>query len=127
MDAWRPLGAKLVQVRHDAADAAAIVRRLRAAQCTLEIADMALTLAGEHRSLRESRWGVHITNVDPRLLLALVPLVIIELALKIYSIVDLYKPERRVRGGNKLIWLLAILLVSTLGWVAYLIVGREEG
>jgi formate hydrogenlyase subunit 4 len=87
----------------------------------------AMTLAGEHCSIGESRWIVHTTNVDPRLLLALAPLVIIELALKIYSIVDLYKPERRVRGGNKLIWLLAILLVSTLGWVVYLIVGREEG
>jgi len=93
----------------------------------LEMANKTWPLAGGHRGIRESRWTVHTTNVDPRLLLALLPLVIIELALKIYSIVDLYKAERRVRGGNKLIWLLAILLVSTLGWLVYLIVGREEG
>jgi glucose uptake protein GlcU len=66
------------------------------------------------------------TTVDPRLLLALVPLVLIDLGMVIYSIVDLYKPERRVRGGNKLVWLLVILLVSTLGWLVYLLAGREE-
>lgn len=66
------------------------------------------------------------TTVDPQLLLALVPLVLIDLGMVIYSIVDLYKPDRRVRGGNKLVWLLVILLVSTLGWLVYLLAGREE-
>ena len=60
------------------------------------------------------------------LLFALAPLVLIDLGMVIFSIVDLYRPERRVRGGNKLVWLLIILLVSTLGWVAYLLAGREE-
>ncbi|HEU0028926.1 MAG TPA: PLDc N-terminal domain-containing protein [Ktedonobacterales bacterium] len=67
-----------------------------------------------------------MVNVDPLLIAAIFPLVLIDLAMVIYSIYDLYKPERRVRGDNKLIWLLVILLVSTLGWVAYLIAGREE-
>jgi Phospholipase_D-nuclease N-terminal len=66
------------------------------------------------------------TTVDPRLLLALAPLVLIDLGMVIYCIVDLYKPDRRVRGGNKLVWLLVILLVSTLGWLVYLLAGREE-
>jgi hypothetical protein len=44
----------------------------------------------------------------------------------IYCIVDLYRPERRVRGGNKILWLLIILLISTLGWVVYLLAGRED-
>ena len=68
-----------------------------------------------------SHFGVNIT-----LLLALIPLALIDLAMVVYSIVDLYRPVRRVRGGNKLIWLLVILLVSTVGWVVYLLVGREE-
>jgi hypothetical protein len=75
------------------------------------------------------RWReapVHVTNVDVRLLAALVPLVLIDLGMVVYSIVDLYRPDRRVKGGNKLVWLLVILLVSTLGWLAYLLVGREE-
>ena len=67
-----------------------------------------------------------MARVDPLLLAAVAPLVLIDLAVIIYCIIDLYKPDRRVRGGNKLVWLLVILLVSTLGWVAYLLIGREE-
>jgi hypothetical protein len=69
---------------------------------------------------------VHLTNTDPRLLAALVPLVLIELGMKVYCIVDLYRPDRRVKGDTKLVWLLVILLISTVGWVAYLLVGRED-
>lgn len=60
------------------------------------------------------------------LLLALLPLVLIDLGVVIYCVVDLFRPDRRVRGGNKIVWLLIILLVSTFGWVAYLLVGRED-
>jgi hypothetical protein len=66
------------------------------------------------------------STVNTTLLLALLPLVLIDLGMVIYCIVDLYRPDRRVRGDNKLLWLLIILLVSTLGWVAYLLAGREE-
>ena len=65
-------------------------------------------------------------TLNTTLLLALAPLVLIDLGMVIFSIVDLYRPERRVRGGSKIVWLLIILLVSTLGWVAYLLFGREE-
>lgn len=67
-----------------------------------------------------------VSHLDTRLLLALAPLVLIDLGMVVYSIVDLYKPDRRVKGGNKLIWLLVILLVSTIGWLVYLLVGRDE-
>jgi phospholipase D-like protein len=69
---------------------------------------------------------VNVSGVDTTLLLALIPLVLLDLGMVIFCIVDLYKPDRRVRGGNKLVWLLVILLVSTLGWIIYLLVGREE-
>ena len=65
-------------------------------------------------------------QVDSTLLVALIPLAVIDLGMVIYCVVDLYRPDRRVRGGNKLVWLLVILLVSTFGWVIYLLVGREE-
>lgn len=64
--------------------------------------------------------------LNTKLLLALLPLVLIDLGMVVYSIVDLYRPERRVRGGNKTVWLIVILLVSTLGWLAYLLAGRED-
>jgi hypothetical protein len=66
------------------------------------------------------------STVNTTLLLALLPLLLIDLGMVIYCIVDLYRPERRVRGDNKILWLLIILLISTLGWVAYLLAGREE-
>ncbi len=69
---------------------------------------------------------MHVANIDTGILLAIIPLALIDLAMVIYSIVDLFKPDRRVKGDNKLIWLLVILLVSTFGWLAYLLFGREE-
>jgi len=68
----------------------------------------------------------HGSTINTTLLLALLPLVLIDVGVVVYCIVDLYRPERRVRGGNKIVWLLIILLVSTLGWLAYLLVGRED-
>ena len=65
-------------------------------------------------------------TLDTTLLLALLPLVLIDVGMVVFSIVDLYRPGRRVRGGNKTVWLLIILLVSTIGWLAYLLAGRED-
>lgn len=65
-------------------------------------------------------------HLDTGLLLLLLPVVLISLGMEIYCIVDLFKPERHVKGENKLVWLLVILLVSTFGWLAYLLFGREE-
>ena len=70
--------------------------------------------------------SVMLSLVDSRLLIALIPLVLLDLGMVVYSVIDLYRSERRVRGGNKLVWLLIILLVSTFGWLVYLLAGREE-
>jgi len=56
----------------------------------------------------------------------LIPLILIDLGLIVYCLIDLARPERRVRGGNKLVWALVILLVSTFGPLAYLFLGRED-
>ncbi len=69
---------------------------------------------------------MHVVHLDTGILLAIIPLVLIDLGMVIYCIVDLFKPDRRVKGNNKLVWLLVILLVSTLGWIIYLLAGREE-
>ena len=81
---------------------------------------------GVWRAASDGGFAVNVVRVDPLLIAALVPLILIDLAMVIFSIIDLYKPERRVRGGNKLVWLLVILLVSTFGWIVYLLAGREE-
>jgi uncharacterized membrane protein YozB (DUF420 family) len=67
-----------------------------------------------------------VTHIDTGILLAIIPLALIDLAMVIYSIVDLFKADRRVKGDNKLVWLLVILLVNTFGWLVYLLFGREE-
>jgi len=55
----------------------------------------------------------------------LIPLFLIQIALMVVALVDLFKRER-VRGGNKLLWALVIIFVNIIGPVAYLLAGREE-
>ena len=59
-------------------------------------------------------------------LLILLPLVLIELGLVVFSLLDLFKPERRVVGDNKLIWALVIVVVGTIGPIVYLLAGRKQ-
>lgn len=61
------------------------------------------------------------------LLLALMPLVLISLGLEIYALIDLVRRDpRQVQGGKKWVWVLLILLVSTIGSIIYLVAGRTE-
>ena len=55
-----------------------------------------------------------------------IPLAVAELALVVFCLVDLFRADRRVRGGNKLVWALVVVLVGTLGPLAYLFFGRED-
>lgn len=60
-----------------------------------------------------------------QLVLLLLPVVAIEIGLLIFALVDLLRPERRVRGDSKLMWGLIIVVVGMLGPILYLAVGRE--
>ncbi len=64
--------------------------------------------------------------LSANLLLVLLPLVVIELGLVVFSLVDLFQPERHVVGNNKLIWALVIVLVGTIGPLVYLLAGRKQ-
>lgn len=55
----------------------------------------------------------------------LIPLLILQLALLVVALVDLIK-RQKVRGDNKVLWALLIVLVNVIGPVVYLIFGREE-
>jgi len=70
-----------------------------------------------------SESGIHLSA---NLLLILLPLVLIEVGLVVFSLVDLFKPERRVIGDNKLVWALIIVLVGTIGPIVYLLAGRKQ-
>jgi hypothetical protein len=58
-------------------------------------------------------------------LLLLIPVFLLEVGLLVWALVDVAKRER-VRGGNKVVWILVIVLVNTIGPIVYLIFGREE-
>lgn len=55
----------------------------------------------------------------------LIPLLILQLILLIVALVDLIK-RQKVRGDNKVLWALLIVLVNIIGPIVYLIFGREE-
>ena len=65
-------------------------------------------------------------QLSTSVVLILLPLVVIELGLVGFSLVDLFKPERRVIGDNKLVWALIIVLVGTIGPIVYLLAGRKQ-
>jgi len=60
------------------------------------------------------------------LVLILLPLVVIEVGLVVFSLIDLFRPERQVLGDNKLVWALVILVIGTIGPIVYLVVGRKQ-
>jgi Phospholipase_D-nuclease N-terminal len=54
------------------------------------------------------------------------PLLVLQLALMAVGLYDLTRPERRVKGGNKLVWGIVIVLGELLGPLVYFLVGRED-
>lgn len=56
----------------------------------------------------------------------IVPLALVEIGLIVYSLFDLFKAERHVRGDSKLVWALVILFIGTLGPLTYLFFGRKD-
>ena len=61
-----------------------------------------------------------------RILPFLAPLLVLQVVLLVIALVDLIKRER-VRGNNKVLWALVIVVVNIIGPVLYLLAGRMEG
>jgi len=61
-----------------------------------------------------------------QILLLLIPIAVIQVGLLVFALRDLLNPQRRVMGGNKLVWGLIIVLVNLIGPLVYFLVGREE-
>lgn len=55
----------------------------------------------------------------------LLPIILIDLGFRIFAIVDIIKEDRRVKGNNKIVWILVIALVN-FGWIIYFLLGRDE-
>lgn len=56
----------------------------------------------------------------------LLPLLALQLILIAVGLWDLTRPERRVKGGNKWVWAIVIVLINIVGPLVYLFVGRED-
>ena len=67
-----------------------------------------------------------LSNVDPRILLLLVPLLVLQFGLLVVAVLDLLRMDRHVRGGNKGVWALVIVLVNMIGPIVYFLVGRVD-
>lgn len=53
-----------------------------------------------------------------------IPLLLIQVGLIVWALVDLVKRER-VKGGSKVVWVLVILIFEFIGPILYLAWGRE--
>lgn len=60
-----------------------------------------------------------------QIILILIPILIIELSFRGYAIVDILKPERKVKFFSKKLWIILVSIVN-FGWVFYLLVGRND-
>ena len=56
----------------------------------------------------------------------IIPLAILQLALMGVGLYDLTRPERRVKGGRKLVWGVVIVLGEFIGPLVYFFFGRED-
>ena len=63
---------------------------------------------------------------ETTILLLILPIVILEIALIVFALRDLVRPERRVRGDSKLLWGIVIVLFQIIGPILYFAVGRES-
>ena len=55
-----------------------------------------------------------------------IPLIVLQFALMAVGLFDLTRPDRRVKGGNKLVWGLVIAFVQFFGPLVYFLFGRED-
>ena len=58
-------------------------------------------------------------------ILLIIPLAAIQLGLLGFALYDLVK-RNKVKGGNKILWGVVIVLVNIIGPILYLTIGREE-
>jgi hypothetical protein len=57
----------------------------------------------------------------------LIPLLLINLALLIFSLIDIFKRDvQSIRGNNKVVWVLIVVLFNFFGPIAYFLFGRKD-
>lgn len=59
------------------------------------------------------------------IIVSLAPLIALQLILMIGALIDLSR-RQTVTGGNKVPWLILIVLVNTIGPIIYFVLGRKD-
>jgi NADH:ubiquinone oxidoreductase subunit 6 (subunit J) len=68
-----------------------------------------------------------LSTLPVGVLVAVGALAVVQLTLDVVALVDLYRrPAAQVVSGNKWVWVAVVLLVSLLGAILYLVVGRTK-
>jgi hypothetical protein len=55
----------------------------------------------------------------------LIPLFLLEVGLLVWALLDVVK-RQKVKGDNKVVWILIIVLIEVIGPIIYLAIGRKE-
>ena len=55
----------------------------------------------------------------------LIPIILLQIGLMIWALIDIIKREH-VTGGNKVVWILVVVLLNLIGPIIYFIFGRKE-
>jgi hypothetical protein len=63
--------------------------------------------------------------MDANQWLLIIPLILVEIGLMGFALYDLVK-RKRVKGGNKWVWGVIIVVVNLIGPILYFVIGREE-
>lgn len=61
-----------------------------------------------------------------QLIAILAPIIILQVVLIVVGLYDLTRPDRRVRGGSKVVWGIVIVLFELFGPLVYFLFGRED-
>ena len=64
-------------------------------------------------------------NTLQQMLPLLIPILIIQLGLLTFALVDLFRPTRTTRGP-KWVWALVIVFVNLIGPIVYFVAGRKD-
>lgn len=59
-------------------------------------------------------------------ILLLAPIALIEIGIIIFALYDLFRPERKVKGGSKFVWAIVIVIFNLIGSLVYFFAGRED-
>ncbi len=65
-------------------------------------------------------------ELDPILLVVLALLVVVQIGLEVWAIVDIVRrPKEQIVGENKVLWIALVVFVNLIGAIVYLVVGRK--